>query len=65
MEVQCGRCGAAMSCNPGGDCWCAQPPHVLAPVPGTRCLCPKCLNAEIEKAAQQSEVRPAEPAKGA
>jgi hypothetical protein len=34
MEICCVRCGAAMSCDPAGDCWCKELPH--GPMPTTK-----------------------------
>ena len=38
------RCGAALSCDPAGDCWCKHV-EVRLPMPaaGEGCLCAACL----------------------
>jgi hypothetical protein len=47
-RAQCARCGAAFSCNPGDDCWCAAEPVRLpipSPLSDEGCLCAACLRA--------------------
>jgi hypothetical protein len=39
----CLRCGAAMVCNPGPECWCAALPFQPMPASPAGCLCPSCL----------------------
>ena len=56
METRtCLRCGAAFGCGrgPGEErCWCAEKPRIIpVPVPGSDCLCPGCLEKEIERLA--------------
>jgi hypothetical protein len=49
MITFCSQCNAAMSCDPGHDCWCADLPHAL-PVPDrgtTGCLCRDCLTTKL------------------
>lgn len=51
----CSRCGATFRCgNIGGDatCWCAALPPVLPPDPKATCLCPACLQAEVDARTQ-------------
>jgi hypothetical protein len=48
---QCSRCGAAFQCGmlAGEDhCWCMDLPHIMPMKDLTRCLCPACLEQEIE-----------------
>ncbi|MDP9337652.1 MAG: hypothetical protein M3P45_02170 [Acidobacteriota bacterium] len=51
METRCARCGATMSCNPEGDCWCKELP--LGPMPVLKageaegCLCRECLERQL------------------
>jgi hypothetical protein len=42
----CARCGTALACDPGGDCWCKHK-EVRLPMPaeGESCLCADCLRA--------------------
>jgi hypothetical protein len=49
MITFCSQCNAAMSCEPGHDCWCADLPHALqVPDEGTTgCLCRKCLTTKL------------------
>jgi hypothetical protein len=53
MGTVCARCGAGMECHPEGGCWCAKLP-AARPMPkaGEKCLCPKCLADDIERAAR-------------
>lgn len=55
QRQRCGKCNAEFSCGlltPGGQCWCANLPHVTPPIiPGNQCLCPKCLTDAVEKCA--------------
>jgi hypothetical protein len=38
-----------MTCQPEGDCWCAElPPVAPMPADSKGCLCRKCLLAKIE-----------------
>jgi hypothetical protein len=48
MEKRCAQCGAAMTCQPEGGCWCAELPHVPMPADAEGCLCRNCLLAKIE-----------------
>jgi hypothetical protein len=56
MEKHCGRCGALLTCNPAGDCWCKKLPHGRVPTVGdaAACLCRECLARELR--AQGREV---------
>ncbi|HEY5070253.1 MAG TPA: hypothetical protein VII37_10695 [Candidatus Acidoferrum sp.] len=42
-----------MSCNPEGDCWCAELPHGPVPVvkagETTGCLCRNCLEEQLRE----------------
>src|SRR5579864_7098244 len=51
METNCSRCGSSMTCGKGqGSCWCADLPHVVPmPAEPAGCLCPRCLQAEIDR----------------
>jgi hypothetical protein len=55
MQKLCAKCGAAMTCQPEGGCWCAElPPIPLPPnLKSTGCLCRICLLEKI-KAAEAS-----------
>jgi len=48
VETRCAQCGAAMTCQPEGGCWCAELPHVPMPADSEACLCQNCLRAKIE-----------------
>jgi len=48
METHCAQCGAAMTCQPEGGCWCAELPRVPMPANAEGCLCRTCLSAKIE-----------------
>jgi len=48
VETRCAQCGAAMTCQPEGGCWCAELPHVPMPADAEGCLCRNCLRAKIE-----------------
>ncbi|PYT54202.1 MAG: hypothetical protein DMG43_07080 [Acidobacteria bacterium] len=48
VETRCAQCGAAITCQPEGGCWCAELPHVQIPAGAKACLCPNCLRAKIE-----------------
>lgn len=48
----CPRCGEALICGPrsGEDrCWCDARPHVALSKDFGDCLCPDCLDDEIER----------------
>jgi ribosomal protein L34E len=47
MQTKCAQCGAAMTCQPEGGCWCAELPPVPIPADAKGCLCPDCLRAKI------------------
>jgi len=47
MQTKCAQCGAAMTCQPEGGCWCAELPRVPLPADAEGCLCPDCLRAKI------------------
>ena len=50
-QATCGRCGAVFRCGAeAGDptCWCVELPPVLPPDPAATCLCPACLQAEVD-----------------
>ena len=53
METRCARCEALMSCNPEGDCWCAELPRGPVPVvkagERTGCLCRHCLEEQLRE----------------
>jgi hypothetical protein len=49
VEKLCAQCGAAMTCQPEGACWCAELPQVVSmPAKAEGCLCRNCLLAKIE-----------------
>jgi len=48
METRCAQCGAAMTCQPEGGCWCAELPKIPVPADVKGCLCRNCLLAKIE-----------------
>jgi len=48
VETRCAQCGARMTCQPEGGCWCAELPHVPMPADAEGCLCRNCLRAKIE-----------------
>jgi hypothetical protein len=48
METRCAQCGAAMTCQPEGGCWCAELPRVPLAADAEGCLCRTCLRAKIE-----------------
>ena len=54
VETRCTQCGAAMTCQPEGGCWCAELPKIPMPADAEGCLCRNCLRAKIE-ALQNSE----------
>jgi len=58
LETRCAQCNAPMTCQPEGDCWCAELPHVI-PIPApdvqsTGCLCRNCLLEKIKAAGASS-----------
>jgi hypothetical protein len=48
VEKRCAQCGAAMTCQQGAGCWCAELPRVPMPADAEGCLCRNCLLAKIE-----------------
>ena len=43
-QLTCADCGASFTCDPAGQCWCAEEVARLPmPVDGADCLCPDCL----------------------
>jgi hypothetical protein len=47
VETRCARCNAPMTCQPEGNCWCAElPPRLTQPQPGG-CLCRSCLEHDL------------------
>jgi len=58
METRCAQCGAVMTCQPEGGCWCADLPQCVPLSPDAkRCLCKNCLLAKIESLRKVDEVR--------
>jgi len=49
MEMRCSRCGAAMECNPEGDCWCKELPRMAMAADAKACMCAECLKGELKK----------------
>ena len=47
VQTKCAQCGAAMTCQPEGGCWCGELPRVPMPIDAKGCLCPDCLRARI------------------
>jgi len=47
VQTKCPQCGAAMTCQPEGGCWCAELPRIPMPTDAKGCLCPNCLRAKI------------------
>jgi hypothetical protein len=50
MDIHCSQCKAPLTCQPEGDCWCADLPNIL-PVPDGNlegCLCRDCLTKRLE-----------------
>ncbi len=44
QQIACGRCGAALVCEPMGDCWCKhEPVRLTVPTADAGCLCANCL----------------------
>ena len=65
VETHCSQCGAAMTCQPEGGCWCAELPN-CAPMPKASaqgeaegCLCLNCLHAKIEALRKMNQVQKA------
>jgi hypothetical protein len=52
-RINCSRCGAELTCNPTGPCWCAEE-NLRLPMPlaGEDCLCRECLRKAVENAAK-------------
>ncbi|MBI1978142.1 MAG: cysteine-rich CWC family protein [Candidatus Omnitrophica bacterium] len=53
QTINCERCGRSFTCNPEGDCWCKEKPLSKKALESlrqkfNRCLCPDCLNSELE-----------------
>ena len=50
MNTFCSKCNAAMSCDPGHDCWCSDLPHAQqVPDQGMiGCLCRDCLTTRLK-----------------
>jgi hypothetical protein len=48
VETRCAQCGAAMTCQPEGGCWCSELPKIPMPADAEGCLCRNCLLAKIE-----------------
>jgi hypothetical protein len=59
METRCAQCGAVMTCQPEGGCWCAELPHLPMPADAEGCLCRSCLFAKIEALHQTDKKREA------
>jgi len=55
MQTKCAQCGAAMTCQPEGGCWCAELPKVPMPTDAEGCLCPDCLRAKIAELQKPGE----------
>ncbi|RZF31132.1 hypothetical protein EVC45_04040 [Paraburkholderia sp. UYCP14C] len=59
-SARCPRCGNAFDCGMRGEtsspCWCrALPPLPAGRLkPGSGCLCPQCLAAEIAQATREA-----------
>lgn len=59
VETRCAQCGAAMTCQPEGGCWCAELPKIPMPADAQGCLCANCLRAKIaalQKSREQEKV---------
>ncbi|EAQ35089.1 hypothetical protein NB311A_14375 [Nitrobacter sp. Nb-311A] len=57
-RLLCSGCGTEFSCDPSGNCWCAEETARLPmPPEGSDCLCRDCLR----KAAARSSSREADP----
>ena len=53
----CPRCGANLSCGPKSSvepCWCDSRPHVALANDFDDCLCPRCLDEEIERVSSKT-----------
>lgn len=63
-NLTCIACGAALVCEPEGDCWCKHEP-VSLPMPGpgdpAGCYCPACLRAKAQEQAAPAEAGTARP----
>jgi hypothetical protein len=55
VETKCAQCGAAMTCQPEGGCWCAELPKIPIPADAEGCLCANCLRAKIAALQKSSE----------
>jgi len=47
-----------MTCNPEGNCWCAEFAHGPMPGEARNCLCPDCLQKKLKRVNETTE-RPA------
>ncbi|TMH46272.1 MAG: hypothetical protein E6H59_05150 [Betaproteobacteria bacterium] len=48
---RCARCGDAFECGARAGrepCWCEGFPALSAPIPGSGCYCPRCLEESTE-----------------
>jgi hypothetical protein len=59
VETRCVRCNAPMTCNPEGECWCAQFPPGPLPADAKACFCPDCLRRELQSSNAKAPDSPA------
>jgi hypothetical protein len=55
VETKCAQCGAAITCQPEGGCWCAELPKIPMPADAVGCLCANCLRTKIATLQKSSE----------
>lgn len=54
----CAKCSHHFNCTSNTDCWCMALPQII-PIPDSNndnCLCPNCLNNQIQKSLQSGSV---------
>jgi len=57
VETKCAQCGATMTCQPEGGCWCAELPRIPMPTDAAGCLCRNCLRAKIEALQKSGKIK--------
>ncbi|HRO01666.1 hypothetical protein [Nitrobacter sp.] len=58
-RLLCSGCGTEFTCDPSGNCWCAEEAGRLPmPTDGGDCLCRDCLRTAVSRSSSPKSLSP-------
>jgi len=53
----CSKCGISIECTLNKACWCHNYPHIPISINESDCLCPNCLELQMARKINNSEIK--------